>query len=295
MKILPPLLLGVLCLVIPVFSEVQPANVSPEPAITSAASPTTARILGPIPDGTPRPPSPPKPEFTVPTKDILETTNHEQGGRTITIQRINPIALIPPPKPAPPSLDDIAFRERLAEVRAQHPQSQFVALGATVYRSKSSPPRTLVTYRPGGDAEPVTFWSAADFSLLAGIHNFAGSNGQTYSLFLMWSVVDLDRLGVSMETQGREYSAPKIPKFPDGDATFTITEGQAAAEFFVPIHALHQIYNSEYARLKAACESREQAQREREAYLKANPPLPKNITLNYWRTESPAPAKGGAK
>ena len=63
----------------------------------------------------------------------------------------------------------------------------------------------------------------------------------------------------------------------------------------VSIQSLHDLYNSEYARLKTALEGRERARIEREAYLKANPPQPKDIVLNFWRTEKPAPVKGANK
>ena len=61
------------------------------------------------------------------------------------------------------------------------------------------------------------------------------------------------------------------------------------------IQSLHDIYDSEYARLKTACEGRERARIQREADLKANPPQPENVTLNYWSAEKPAAAKGGDK
>ena len=54
--------------------------------MTPVASPTAARILGTIPDGTPPPPAPPKPKLAISSKDVLHTTTHEQGGRTITIR-----------------------------------------------------------------------------------------------------------------------------------------------------------------------------------------------------------------
>ena len=95
---------------------------------------------------------------------------------------------------------------------------------------------------------------------------------------------------------GREYHAPNIPAFPDGPTTFTIVGEQPAdPSVLVPIQSLHDLYNSEYARLKTALEGRERARIEREAYLKANPPQPKDITLNFWRTEKPAPVKGANK
>jgi len=61
----------------------------------------------------------------------------------------------------------------------------------------------------------------------------------------------------------------------------------------VPIQSLHDLYDKEYARLRAAYEGREQARIAREALLKANPPQPKDITLNFWRSEKPASKEQG--
>ena len=55
--------------------------------------PITPHILGKIFDGTPPPPSPPKPEYFFSNKDVVATATHQQGGRTITIREIKPIAL----------------------------------------------------------------------------------------------------------------------------------------------------------------------------------------------------------
>ena len=51
-----------------------------------------------------------------------------------------------------------------------------LSLGATVYRFRNSPPRTLVQYWPKNGDEPFTFWSSADFSLISGIHSFVGTD-----------------------------------------------------------------------------------------------------------------------
>ncbi|MEI6607902.1 MAG: hypothetical protein WCP35_21580, partial [Verrucomicrobiota bacterium] len=53
--------------------------------VAPVASPTTACILGDLPDSTPPPPQPPKPIFVVPAKDILTTATQQQCGRTITL------------------------------------------------------------------------------------------------------------------------------------------------------------------------------------------------------------------
>lgn len=263
-------------------------------------APTTARILGEIPNGTPpppAPPAPPKPEYRIASQDILDTATHEQGGRTITIRQIKPIALPPPPAPMEQSAEVKAeFSQRLAEYREEYPKSGLLLLGATVFRFKDSPPRTLVHYWPEGGREDITFWSSADFALIAGgINSFVDSAGDSHHLLMGWSNVDIDRMSELQTAKGGEYDAPDMPKFAKGKATFQIVGKQPAAEDLVPIRALHELYNSELARLKTAYEGREAARIEREAYLKAHPPQPKDITLNYWRVEQPASKrKGGA-
>lgn len=260
-------------------------------ASVATAVPTAARILGEIPDGTPLPPAEPKPEYHVAKSDILGTTTHEQGGRTITIQQIKPIALPPPPPPAEVTTAEVdaEFSQRLAEYREAHPKNDLLFLGATVFRSQDSPPRTLVRWWPMGGKGTITFWSSADFALIAGgINSFADTAGDSHHMLMGWGNVDLDRMAELYAAKGREYDAPDLPEFTDGKATFEITEGQSAAEDLVVIQSLHDIYNSELARLRTAYDGREQARIEREAYLKAHPPQPKNITLNYWRTEKPA-------
>ena len=271
------------------------------PRAPSVVKPTTARILGNIPDGTPPPPQPPKPVFIVPARDFLATTTHKQGGRTITIRKIKPLALPPPPPPPPPMETsaaevDAEFSQQLAGYREEHPKSGLLFLGATVFRSKDSPPRTLVRYWPEGGREDITLWTSADFALIAGgINSFVDAAADTHYLLMGWGNVDIDRMTELRAAKGLEYDAPDMPDFPEGEATFQIVGKQPTSEDLVPIQALHELYNSEFNQLKTAWEGRERARIEREAYLKANPPQPKNIVINYWRTDKPAPAKGAAK
>ena len=278
-----------------VHSQVTDAADSNDASVAPETSPTAARIVGNIPDGTP-PVVLPKPGFVVPGKDVLDTTTHQQGGRTITIQRIKPIALPPPPEPAPPAaeIDAAAFDAQIAEYRAKNPAPRVLFLGATVYRSKNAPPRTLVKYWYGQNAEPITFWSSVDFALISGIYTFVDTDSHLHGLFLMWGNVDIERTTARLASHGREYHAPSIPEFPTGLATFIVVGKQPTADVLVPIQSLHDIYNSEFNRLQTAWAGRERARQQHDADLKANPPKPKNITLNFWRSESPAPANGGA-
>jgi hypothetical protein len=289
-----PLLVAFMAMVSPLRSQ-DDGNTAPEEGAAPAL--TTARIIGGIPDGTPPPPVPPKPAFVVPPSEVLATTTREQGGRTITIRKIKPIALPPPPPPPPPksAIDKAAFKERLAAYHASHPRPDTLFLSATVYRSEGVAPRTLVRYWPGGKKGEITFWSSADFALISGIHSFADSAGKTHDLFMGWGYWDTDRMTAIYALRGWEYHPPVIPGFPAGPATYAVIGTAPAAELLVPIQALHDLYNSEYARLKTAWEGRERARMENEAYLKANPPQPRNIAINYWRTEKPAAVKGDAR
>ena len=260
---------------------------------------TTARILGNVPDGSPPPATQPKPVFVPLRGDILSTTTLAQGGRTITIREIKPIALPPPPPPVQAitrqAEADPALRDCLAEFAATQPQMAMVRIGATVYRSKDAPPRSLVRYWPGPGAEPVSFWSSADFSLLAGIGSFVGTDGRTRMLIMSCGSRDTNESTESSVIKGHE--APAIPEFPQGKATFALVGAPPDdASALVPIQSLHDIYNTEFTRLKTAADGREQARLQREADLIANPPRPKDITLNYWRSEKPASAtKGGSE
>lgn len=258
--------------------------------------PTIARIIGVLPDGTPPPPAPPKPGFTIPSRDILETKVHQKDGRSITIQRIAPIALPPPPVAALSEAIDPAFQERTEEISSKRPADELMILSATVFRAADSPPRSLVRYWAGG--ESVTLWSSADFALLSGFSSFTGSDGHARSVIMAWSHVDIDRMTDLMEKHRHEYDAPEIPQFPEGKASYLISSAKPSAEALIAIQSLHELYNNELVRLQTAYEGRERARLLREADLLANPPRPKDIILNHWRIGSATlagPAKGGDK
>ena len=260
---------------------------------------TPARILGKIADGTPPPPEPPKPKFIIPAKDVLESKSIQQGGRTITVRKINPIALPPAQKPAAQiDFSDPAVQERIAKFRASKKGNyRSLLVGATVYRFNQAPARSLVQVWPQAQGQPVTVWSSADFSLLSGFSTFVGSAGETNSLMLLWSVTNLDNQTAFHAKFASRFKAPEIPLFPAGKATFMVTAGEATPETLAALQSLHDLYNKEFHRLKTAYEGRERAQRLQEAELKANPPKPKDIVINYWHIDSKAQAaeKGVAR
>jgi len=272
-------------------------KIASESSVAAAIS-TTARILGTIPDGTPPAPEAPKPEYRVAPTDILQTTTLREGGRNITLQQIKPIALPPPPQPADTaSAPSPEFLHRLTEFREAHPRTAIFNLGATIYQSKDQPVRTLLQLWPEGGGQPIKVWSSADFTLIAGgIRSFIDSEGSTRHLMIMPSQIDIDRMTNLFASKGKTYTAPQIPTFPEGKATFQIIGNSPSPSDLTALQSLHDLYNNQHAELLAAHQGREQASLQRAAELKANPLQPKDITLRYWHSTRPAiQVKGGAQ
>ncbi len=269
------------------------------PVLGALASEPTAHLIGKLPDGTPPPPPPPKPGFIAPATDVLTTDTIQEGGRTITVHEIAPIDLPPPPEVTAPVELTPAMKQRLAELRARQQKIHNLALGATVYRDKDQPTRTLVRYwsREDDQFNPITFWSSADFSLLAGIPGFIASDGRKCNMMIAWGIQDHQRSVARLAKLGRTYSPPVIPEFPDGKATFVITSGTPSETALADIQSLHDLYNNEHDKLQAAYQGRQQARLAREAELRANPPQPKDIILSHWRVQPAAKPEneGGAR
>ena len=261
------------------------------------ANTTTARILGGIPDGTPPPPAAPKPGFIVKPANVLSSRTQQQGGRTLTLGEIKPIALPAPLKPTPPLPTDPAVQERFKAMRQIHQETSLLLVGATISRLPDGSARSLVTLQPLGSKEPVTFVSSADFALLAGIRSFIDTAGKTHDLLMSWSV-EPNGLPSTLATRlQRNNDLKKLPKLPPGPATYTVLSGNPAPATLTAIQSLHTLYQSEQPRLLAAHQGRERSRLQEEAQFKAHPPQPKNLVLNHWNIgkSTPAPAEGGAK
>ena len=103
---------------------------------------------------------------------------------------------------------------------------------------------------------------------------------------MTWGILHIDHRQRLLAKFGKSYTAPKIPDLPPGKATFIIASGNLTVEALASIQSLHDLYNNEHDRLLIAYQSREQASLAREAELKAHPPKPKDIILNYSLTDS---------
>lgn len=251
-----------------------------------------------IPDGTPPLAPPAKPRWVVPEADVISEKTHVQGGRTITVRQIKPIPLPPPPTPAEPAAPvemTEEFRERMAEYRRQHPLPKTLTLGATIYRLPNGTTRTLVHVWGREANEAVSFWSSGDFALLSGIGSFIDNQGQTRVLSMMWSIQDTKQIAEHFARTGRAYKPPVIPELTSDKAAYAIVEGTPDADLRTVMDSLHEILNHDGDELRRAAEGRARAARAREAYLKANPPQPQDITVNYWLIEKPVAREKGVQ
>ena len=253
-------------------------------------SPITAHVLGNIPDGTPPPIEPPKPAFIVPAEDVLQTETHHQGGRKIIVREITPVEL-PAPSVVEPPPADLAPPHPASHSTENFTGFEFICVGASVFHPKDLAARTLVDFSPlGHAATPVTFWSSADFGLFTGFASYVGSDGIERNLMMGWGSREIEHVSeLTTESGALALGVPKMPELPAGKATFSIISGQPTAETLTAIQSLHDVYNNEYERLKTAYEGRERARIAHEAELKAHPPKPKDIVINYWHIDDPRP------
>jgi hypothetical protein len=268
-----------------------------------------ASIPGPISDGTPTPP-PPEPEpipFRVETSvtkrvHVVESPEMPglpapEGDINITVQLVKDPGLPDPPAPLPPSApNDPAVLARMAELAENHRESQLVFVSATVYDHS----RTFLRCYPSGNGhrEEISAWSNLDFNHFSGFATFEvkGTDGEIrqYGLVMALGNEDTEQRAKWLVEQDREYKAPEIPQLP-GLATsgpaFVVTEGDTTnRESMELIEGMHTLYKTEGARMEQAYHARIKAYEDRKAFLLANPPKPKDVTIQFWDREKPSPA-----
>jgi hypothetical protein len=242
-----------------------------------------ATIIGGITDGTPPPPAPVK---ELPEVEVRETVIRELPDRTVTINRVADPKL-PNPRPKLPERNELnsdeieAFRAS-PEVQAwleQRAKTTHMFISATVIDRRA----TLLRW--WHDGAEYQAWSNADWMILTGFSDFEKGD-RHYTALLMAG--RLDSASVASD------SAYRIPEnLPENPGTFIITKGDPANHGAISgIVALHEIYLNDYARLAAAYELRERRRIEREAELRANPPVPEDVVLHYWKVQPERPRRG---
>ena len=250
-----------------------------------------AYVVGPVADGTPPPPAPPLSKLKVSPEDVLEATVRDLGNRKITIQRVTPIKLPPLAKSPEPRESTAEERAAWETRRQQAKRTVLVMMSVTVFRSKAFTGQVRTKFRWWSEDHSNEYeaWSNVDANWLSGFAYFDSANTR-YSLFFGLGNQDLDRWADACARRGVAFTPPAVPPLQEGELNYIVTKGAPTAEELAPIVALHSLVKTDGEKLRLAYEGRQRAQREQEAFLKAHPPTPTDIVLNYWRVEKPAAA-----
>jgi len=258
-----------------------------------------------ISDGAPSTPAP-KPEPI----DFKVLTSHTQrmqvteapemadlppikGTINITVQMVKDPGLPdpPPPLPALPS-DDPAVIAKMEEIRENYRGTELVFLSATVYDHS----RTLLRIYPNGKVDgEISAWSNVDFNHFCGFSTFRvkESDGtfQDFGLLMGIGNTDTYRTRKRLTEHGHDFAQPVIPEMPDlafSGPSFVVVDGEKNGEAMDTLAQVHDLYRKEGARMEEAFHAREKAYAERHAYLLANPPVPDDIVIRFWKRDQPS-------
>ncbi len=264
--------------------------------------PTTTVATLPVPVIDNAPPKEPikKPDFKIESTqvkliDVVESPPMVglppvEGTMRLTVHNVADPGLPDPPRPAPPIVDDSKTLVGLEPSNVNRRDMGMVSLSATVYDHK----RTVLRCNIFGGAErkEITAWSNLDFNHFCGFGNFEakGTNGvvRSYSLMMGIGNENTETRGELLASKGFEYEGPEIPVIPDGAPAFVIQTENPDPESVTLIEDLHALYRAEGTRMAEAAAARQKANEERRAYLLANPPKPKNVTVNFWKRDKSA-------
>ncbi len=223
-----------------------------------------------------------------------------KGTINVTVQMVKDPGLPdpPPPLPALPP-DDPAVIARMEEIRENYHATELVFLSATVYDHS----RTLLRIYPNGKVEgEITAWSNVDFNHFSGFSTFRvkESDGtfRDYGLLMGIGYADTYRMRKRLAEHGHDFAQPEIPDLPDlavSGPSFIVIEGERSGEAMDTLCQIHDLYRKEGARMEEAFNAREKANAESYAYLLANPSVPEDVTIRFWkRPPSPKRAESEA-
>lgn len=282
-------------------AHVQADNVPPVPV-------GDTHIVGPIADGTPSAPMPPHEPLEISVQNTLTKKIDVEmapelaglptvkGTITATVQMVDDPGLPDPPPPLPIlPVDDAAVQGRIEELRQKYRDTRLLFVSAEVVNREY----TKLTVYPNGKAdEAATCFSNLDFENFSGFSSFKvkGAEGEDreYSLIMGIGLTDTTPLAERLTQAGQTYQAPSHPALPSLTATgpgYVMEEGSnPGSEVLQTIEDLHSLFRVEGERMVAARIARTRAYEERKAFLLANPPQPKDVTIRFWKRAQPVQA-----
>jgi len=210
-------------------------------SLIAAAQDAPVTIVGELSDGTP-PPSAPRPEL--PPIEIRETKVVELSDRQVTIHRISDPGL-PDPRPKLPERHEMSAEE--IETFSNSPQVQqwleeaakttHLFISATVVDDRAT---FLRWWHDGAEYQA---WSNSDWMILSGFAECQKGDKRFVSLLMA------GRMSSANLPANSPYRIPD--DLPAEPGTYRITQGDLAnTNAYEGISALHELYRSDYIRLK---------------------------------------------
>ncbi|NJM37543.1 MAG: hypothetical protein HC845_06580 [Akkermansiaceae bacterium] len=264
-------------------------------AIEDQSNPAETAVIGRVADeeSSPLAAEVERPKFevrnTITQKIMREEARQAEGVQPVRKEVTATVHVVSDPKladPAPPlpalPIDDSAVIARIDEMRAKAKEREIVFVSATVYDHEYT---LLRWWSNGRVGTQMTAWSNVDFNHLCGFSDYM-HQGRTFSL-VMGISNEMTPVGErAAEKRSLTRQSPVIPKFPSDQPAFIVTEGDSSdPKVMQSITGLHELYQKEGPRLRAAYEAREKARSDRDAYLRKNPPQPQDVTLHFWRRD----------
>jgi hypothetical protein len=212
---------------------------------------------------------------------ILERVEVDYGDHSVFYNRIEAAVLRPPtariPAAAPaPTAEEMVRAERLAAKRCVN-----LWISCTVFE------RQFTEIRLAQGGQEVVLQSTIDFNLLAQGLDLETADSY-YNLFMGLGDVSREEFSGVWPTELLAEAART------GQAKWqVVSKTQPSADTLRTIQDLHRYVDTHRENLIAQRAQREAAERARGEWLKDNPPVPKDIVINYFPVRSSyAPMKG---
>lgn len=230
---------------------------------------------------------------TVAKARIVDSQVVDLGERSITYNLVEPPVLKPEPAPSPaPPLRQPATltAAELEEIRVWEAKSDlFLFLSCTVFDRKVT---EISWWREEGE---YIIWSGIDFNHLQGIVEFETATTR-YSLFLAVGEDSLDSLREwDAEVSKSGLSSTLKRPLPVLPVTISLSSQYQIVKFpktgiepevKAALDDLHQYYDASGEQLARQFNESEKARIAQEEWLKANPPQPKDTTINFFPIRS---------
>ena len=224
-----------------------------------------------------------------------ESRTVQKERHRVTINRVVPPRLKVPPSPPPQDrqTSETWTEEEWAAMIAAQPEHQSISLSVTVFGDEYS----KILWRAPRDEderrkapEEFEIWTNVNLNYLRPISSFDRDN-IVYSYMGFTSTITREDEAwrrVYAKERGYDYESrwqsPPV-RFTEGKAEYVVVESEERRipqGLYQQMDALFGHYLENEDRFKAEFKTNEALRKAREAYLKKNPPQPKDVIINHW-------------